>query len=557
MPDGSDRVPDALARRLSARGWTRLTPVQRAVLEIEPVSADMLVTAPTGSGKTVAYGLAVAHRFLATDGMASPAVTPRAMVVTPTRELAMQVSAELAWLYGGTGVRVGCLCGGVDMRGERAALRRGLDVIVGTPGRLTGHITRGTLDLSRIACVILDEADDMLDMGFRTDLETILGAMPPDRQTLMFTATITPRLEALANPYLRAPVRLDLTTPGGGHADIAFEVMHVASIDLENAVVNTLLYHDADAALVFCNRRSRVEDLAGHLGRAEFRVAVLSGALDQDARTAAIASMRSGRARVCVATDVAARGLDLPGCTLVIHADPPRDRATLLHRSGRTGRAGRPGKAILLVPHAARRRTDALIVQSGIAMKRVAPPCLRDIERRERVRICGLEIFEAPPTEVEREIAAALVARHGAERVAAAFWRQCAAMRPKPRLISGTQGPAGIWFEIDRGRRHHGAIGRILPLVCRLGRISRGDILRHRLLVGETLFQIRGPVVARFAAAIEECQGEGFVIRSLGETVPRPAEWFGHGGAGSARSQAESAAPPPPGFFGPQTGPDA
>jgi ATP-dependent RNA helicase DeaD len=368
------RVPHALARALAARGYLALTPVQRAVLAVEPQTRDMLVSAEAGSGKTIAFGLALAGRLLAPTGRAPAGGAPLAAVVTPTRELALQVAGELAWLYAGTGVRVVCCAGGMDMRAERARLAAGCELVVGSPGRLRDHVGRGWLDAAGLGCLVLDEADEMLDMGFRADLEFLLHAAPADRRTLMFSATLSRRIETLAGRFQTDAARIDATPGSAVAAHIRFEAVAVPPRERENAVAAILRRHGAERAIVFCGTRAGVEHLAVRLRERGFEVVTLSGALPQRERNAALASMRLAQGRVCVATDVAARGVDLPGLGLVIHADPPANERALTHRSGRTGRAGRKGLVVLVVPHPRRRRVETLARRAGIALCWVPAP---------------------------------------------------------------------------------------------------------------------------------------------------------------------------------------
>lgn len=505
----SDRVPDALACALLERGYSDLTPVQRAVLGVAPATRDMLVSAETGSGKTLAVGLALAGRLLGPEGKALASGAPRAMVITPTRELALQVQGELAWLYAATGARIVCCTGGMDMRVERGRLADGCAVVVGSPGRLRDHLERGAIDASLIGCVALDEADDMLHRGFRDDLEFLLRAAAPDRQTLMFSATVTPRIEALAALFQRDAARVDAATVGGG-ADIRFEAVAVAPSDRENAVVNLLRVHDARAALVFCGRREAVGILVSRLDSRGFKVVGLSGAMPQSERGAALAAMRDGRARVCVATDLAARGLDLPGLELVIHADLPASEAALTHRSGRTGRAGRAGRAVLVVPHPERGRAEALARRAGVAIVWVPAPGPDAVRAGDEARLLAAAALDGTPIGAEeRARAARLLARHDAEQVAVAYLRQYAQMLPAPEALS-TLDPAalarprlknGVAFTLNRGRAHDADARRLLPLICRIGGLSRYDVGRIVVMERETWFEIAADAAAVFAAA--------------------------------------------------------
>ena len=353
-------VKKALQDALDARGYDTLTPVQEAVLNPGYVGADLLVSAQTGSGKTLGFGLAIAPTILEGEVFAA-AGAPVALVIAPTRELALQVKRELAWLYAQAGVVMASTVGGMDMRDERRALERGAHIVVATPGRLRDHIMRGSIDLSECRAVVLDEADEMLDLGFREDLEFILGQAPQERQTLMFSATVPKMIATLAKSYQRDAIRVVTKSDTSQHADIAYRAMQVADRDTDNAVINTLRFYEAPNAIVFANTRAMVNRLTTRLSNRGFQVVALSGELSQTERTHALQAMRDGRAQVCVATDVAARGIDLPNLDLVVHAELPSNHETLLHRSGRTGRAGRKGVSALIVTRKCARRPSAFL----------------------------------------------------------------------------------------------------------------------------------------------------------------------------------------------------
>jgi ATP-dependent RNA helicase DeaD len=367
--DEFEGIVPALAQALRKRGYATLTSVQKAVLAPEMAGADALVSAQTGSGKTVAFGLALAPTLLAGEERLATPGAPLGLVIAPTRELALQVKQELEWLYAPLGATLASCVGGMDMRGERHALGRGAHIVVGTPGRLCDHIRRHSLDISTLKAVVLDEADEMLDLGFREDLEFILQAAPPERRTLMFSATVPRTIVNLARQYQRDAVRIAAAGEQKQHLDIEYRALTVENHEKENAIVNVLRYFEAETALVFCATRATVNHMTARFGNRGFSVVALSGELSQKERTHALQAMRDGRARVCVATDVAARGIDLPGLELVVHADLPRDRETLLHRSGRTGRAGRKGVSVVIVPRHARKRTERLLHDAGIDAK--------------------------------------------------------------------------------------------------------------------------------------------------------------------------------------------
>ena len=424
----------ALARALTGRDYAEPTPVQAAVLAADPLR-DLLVSAQTGSGKTVAYGLAIAPSLLGDNPRFDRPGPPMALVVAPTRELAMQVHRELEWLYAEAGGRVISCVGGMDARREQRELNAGCHIVVGTPGRLRDHLERGRLNASGLQAVVLDEADEMLDLGFREDLEFILSTTPPQRRTLLFSATIPKPIALLAKNFQRDSLRIDVASASVAHADIEYRAVRCAPNEGEHAVVNVLRYFDARAAIVFCATRDGVRHMHGSLTERGFSVVALSGELSQNERSHGLQALRDGRARVCVATDVAARGLDLPDLSLVIHADLPNNRDTLLHRSGRTGRAGRKGTCILIVPVTRRRRAEALLMAAKVACKWSGPPTADEVRARDEERLLADPVFAAEPLEEDVATAKALQERYGADAIATALAGFLRAQLPAPEDI--------------------------------------------------------------------------------------------------------------------------
>ena len=329
----------ALARALTERGYTELTPVQTAVLEAQAEARDLLVSAQTGSGKTVAYGLAFAPTLLGGETVLPRAGAPLALIIAPTRELAMQVERELAWLYSYTGARVASCIGGMDGQREARALSAGAHIVVGTPGRLCDHLRRGRLNLTELRVLVLDEADEMLDLGFRDELDQILAATPEWRRTLLFSATIAKEITALARQYQNDALRIDTLVRNQAHADIEYRAVRAVPREIEHAVVNVLRYVESPTALVFCATREHVRHLHASLMERGFTSVALSGELTQNERTRAPA-VHAGRARraCCVATDVAARGLDLPDLG-------SRDPCRYAHQQGHAAAPQRPHRA--------------------------------------------------------------------------------------------------------------------------------------------------------------------------------------------------------------------
>ena len=508
-----------LSEALTARGYAAPTSVQAAVLEPEAEGRDLIVSAQTGSGKTVAFGLAMAPQLLDGEGRARPAGAPLALIIAPTRELALQVSRELAWLYGPTGARVATCVGGMDASKERRALGYGAQIVVGTPGRLRDHLERGALDLHALAVAVLDEADEMLDMGFREDLEELLDATPDNRRTLLFSATMPGQIVALAKRYQRDALRISTVDSDRGHGDIEYLAMAIAPADIENAVVNLLRFHEAETAMLFCATRDNVRHLHASLTERGFAVVALSGEHSQNERNHALQALRDRRARVCVATDVAARGIDLPTLSLVVHVEIPRDAETLQHRSGRTGRAGKKGTAILLVPYPRRRRVEMMLRGARIPADWVSPPSAAEIRAADSERMMATLLAPVEVDEEDRALAARLLAERSAQEIAAALVRAHRASLPEPEeLLAADAGPAprgpragfedSAWFRMNVGRRHNADPRWILPLLCRRGHVSRSDIGAIRITGNETLFEVTGAVAARFLAAVQRTAGE-------------------------------------------------
>jgi ATP-dependent RNA helicase DeaD len=534
----------ALARALTERGYTDLTPVQDAVLQPGAEARDLLVSAQTGSGKTVAYGLAFAPTLLGGETRFGPPKNPLALVIAPTRELAMQVHRELTWLYAHTGARILSCIGGMDGQREGRALEAGCHIVVGTPGRLCDHLSRGRLRLNDLAVVVLDEADEMLDLGFREELDTLLDATPEWRRTLLFSATIAKDILTLAKKYQKDALRIDTLVRNQPHADIEYRAIRTPPREIEHAVVNILRFYEAPTALVFCGTREGVRHLHASLQERGFTSVALSGELTQNERTRALQAMRDGQARVCVATDVAARGLDLPDLGLVIHADLPTNKQTLLHRSGRTGRAGRKGICVLIVPANRARAAEALIGSAGVSAMWEGPPMAESIFARDGERLLADPVLTEEITPEDAALGRALLAGRSAEDVAAALVRLYRSRLPAPEEITemspppGTRGGAArparddgptarpasgatMWFSLNVGRAQKADPKWLLPLICRMGGVEKRDVGAIKIQDRETRFEITQAASDAFMANLPE-DGSDEVRISRAE-APAPA----------------------------------
>ena len=517
----------ALGRALAARDYSVPTAVQLAVLDVNAAGRDLLVSAQTGSGKTVAFGLAIAKTLLGAEERFERAAEPLALIIAPTRELALQVQRELAWLYAETGARVITCVGGMDARTEGRQLEQGAHFVVGTPGRLRDHLERKRLNLTKLRTVVLDEADEMLDLGFREDLEFILSATPESRQTLLFSATMPREIENLARRFQRDAIRIETSRRDEQHADIEYKAIRVAPHDIENAVVNVLRFHEMRATLVFCATREAVKRLHARLLERGFSAVALSGELTQHERTAALQALRDGRARVLVATDVAARGLDLPDLALVIHADLPNDRETLLHRSGRTGRAGKKGLCTLIVPFNRRRKADVLLSAAKLKVTWGNAPTADEIRARDQERFLADAIFTETPTEEELAAARELQAGRSASEIALALVRIHLERLPAPEDLAEDTGPPKrdygaregrgnferpdrpararrednrdmVWFRLNIGRERNADPRWLIPLICKAGGITKSEIGLIKINDRDTRFQIAAEIAEQF-----------------------------------------------------------
>ena len=537
-------IPAALSSALEARGYAALTPVQSAVTADEALGRDRLVSAQTGSGKTVAFGLAIAGQLLTDDQLPQPGA-PLALVIAPTRELALQVAKELTWLY--ADARIGTCVGGMDPSRERRALNHGAHIVVGTPGRLRDHVERGALNLSQIRAAVLDEADEMLDMGFRDDLEALLDQTPAERRTLLFSATLPKTIVALARKYQRDALRISTVSEQRGHGDITYRAVTVSPSEIEHAVINLLRFYEAETAILFCATRDNVRHLHAGLVERGFAAVALSGEHSQNERNHALQALRDRRARVCVATDVAARGIDLPTLSLVVHVELPRDAEVLQHRSGRTGRAGKKGTAVLLVPYPRRRRVEMMLRGARIAAEWGEVPTAEAIRAKDRERLLERLLAPVEVDEDDQALAAELLAQRSAEEIAAAFVAAQRASLPAPEELSD-RAPEDrqkahrpgfddvVWFRMNVGRRQNADPRWVLPLLCRRGHVTKAEIGAIRIGAMETQFQVPSALAGRFAAAVRasaNADGEdesGVRIEPM-QGAPAPMRG-GPGGAG-------------------------
>lgn len=575
---------------LLRRGFTELTAVQRAVLAAGAHGENLRISSETGSGKTVALGLVIAADLIEGDAKSKEASSPeallsklskpegagpRALVITPTRELANQVADELRWLYSDLrDVRVDVVTGGTDLRRDRQNLARDPTILVGTPGRLCDHLRSGTLRCSNVCEVVLDEADQMLDMGFKDELDAIVLELPAQRRSHLVSATFPMQVKKLAHRFQGEAVMIHGTELGVANADIEHVAHLVRPHDIYSALVNLLLLARGERTLVFVKRRIDAGEVSERLVADGFTALPLSGELPQEQRTRTLNAFRSGTVTTLIATDVAARGIDVPDIANVIHLEPPLDPETYTHRSGRTGRAGRKGRSISLVAPIAEARVSRLLQAAGVEVAWLPVPSVAQIKKavtkQGRANFHHFLKTGPAPSEAELEYARQLLEKEDAARVVAVLLQLSEPKLPHepvdiapvaPRhgaaaLSKPASGPAPrqareapasraaeqgfVHFVVNWGQKRGANPSRVLAMLCKRGNIKGDCIGAIEIEANRTSFGVREEVAARFEA-------------SAGKVDPLQPDlkierYKAHAGAvkkrSSAPSEEEEAAPP-------------
>ncbi|MCD6043400.1 MAG: helicase [Burkholderiales bacterium] len=341
-------LDSSLLDNLARLGYAEATPVQAQAIPAVLAGGDLLVSSQTGSGKTAAFVLPGLQRLRTAPAL--PGKGPRMLVLTPTRELAMQVQKATHGYCSGQKLQTACLVGGVPFGKQLAQVRKAVDIVIATPGRLKDHLDRGSVDLKRVELLVLDEADRMLDMGFQEEIDSILARAPQERQTLLFSATLAGVVGRLAARVTRHPKRIEISRREEAKLDITQHALLADDDAHKGRMLDALLREtDVEQALVFTAMKRTAADLTLSLVGKGFTAGALHGDMHQSDRTRTLNQLRDGRMRVLVATDVAARGIDVPGINLVVNYDAPRQAADYVHRIGRTGRAGRAGIAVTFI----------------------------------------------------------------------------------------------------------------------------------------------------------------------------------------------------------------
>jgi ATP-dependent RNA helicase DeaD len=443
----------SLVTAVSALGYEEPTPIQRESIPVLISGRDLVGQAGTGTGKTAAFALPLLNRLLlekskpAKAGKETPRFPPvRALVLVPTRELAMQVAEAIHKYAKGTNLTVVPCYGGAPMDQQIRALMRGASVVVATPGRAIDHLKRKTLDLSQLSMLVLDEADEMLDMGFEEDLQAIIGATPETRQTALFAATMAPRIAAIANKHLRQPARVTIAREkraAGKLPQIRQVAYVVPRAQKMEAFGRVLEFENPKSAIVFCRTRVEVDELTDTLKSHGYSAQAIHGGMEQRQRDKVMTLFRAGKTDMLIATDVAARGLDIDHVSHVFNYDPPNAPEVYVHRIGRTGRAGREGVAITFADHRERRflRNIENLTKQPIEMAQL--PTASDLRARrlETTRAAIMDRIEAGNLDEEKKFILSLTHDFEVAEIAAAAIALAFASEPEVEMEEIPEAP--------------------------------------------------------------------------------------------------------------------
>jgi len=532
-----DQAPAGLGAALRNAGFEHFMPIQQAVLNPDLTGRDLRISSQTGSGKTIALGLLLAPTVAKAAAVALPrkarksaVASPVALLVAPTRELAGQLGRELHWLYAPLRGRVLVVTGGTSVGQERAQLQTLPHVVIGTPGRLLDHLRARAMTLEQLQTIALDEADEMLDMNFEEELDGILGYAPEARRTHLVSATFPREVVRLADRLQRDPISVQGTVLGQANADIEHVVMRVRQADRFAAAINVLLRYPQDKTLLFVRTRTETVRLADELCAAGLAARALNGEMTQRERTATFMQFRSGAVRYLVATDVAARGLDVQDIGRVIQVDLPDNADVFTHRSGRTGRAGRQGTNVIFAASRAERRVKGMLRAARVeaqlapiptpeeifaaADERLAESLVRDVSNAEggldarSRKLAGRLLAECSPGEV----VAWLLKREGGRshggprriRDDAKPARGERKLRKTGRRSPSRQRPQGdfVTYQVSWGAHGGADARRLLAMVCRRGGLSSNLVGAIRVAPKSSTVDIVSSVAQQFERAV-------------------------------------------------------
>jgi ATP-dependent RNA helicase DeaD len=584
-------VPAPLRAALERRGFGQLTAVQTAVVSAITGGQDggrnLRISSQTGSGKTVAVGIALAQTLC---DPADAGVGPRALIITPTRELAAQVQSELEWLFESAhGVRVDVVTGGTDVRREKLRLRERAKILVGTPGRLLDHIRSRALDTSNIREVVLDEADQMLDMGFKDELDAIVASLPAERRSHLVSATFPPAVRRLAESFQGSALQLEGTVLGQANSDIEHIAYLIRPRQRYAAVVNLLLESWGERCLIFVRTRADTAELCESLANDGLGALPFSGELAQAQRTRTLDAFRNGTIKILVATDVAARGIDVPDIGMVIHAEIPKDTDIYTHRSGRTGRAGKTGKSLIIVPISAQARVNRMLREARVQVRWEPIPSpkkiLQGVTKATR-RVLYERLEGAEFSEAELTYAQNLLDKQTPAHVVSMLLRMAEtplprqpmdvpaaeprAWEPGPRVAvaprnghtphAGAPKRSGAYarFLVSWGTKQGATASRCMSHVCRRGGIASHMVGAIEVNFESTTIEVSEEVAADFEQRCKTPDARDphvRISRQLGAMPPArsPAPRAEHGSYEFKRPYPPH--PPREDFAGPNTGP--
>lgn len=509
-------VPE-LAALLAERGITEASAIQEASLPHTLQGSDLIGRARTGTGKTLAFALPIIQNLAPSRERKR---LPRAIVLAPTRELARQVAEEFS--KSARNLAVATIYGGASYSAQESSLRRGVDVVVGTPGRVIDHLERGNLKLSDIKFAVLDEADEMLSVGFADDIETILQQTAPERQTLLFSATLTDDIRRIARKYLSDPVTVDMVGRGKSQAAQTVDHLRVKVGRARVRVLADLLtVYSPEKAIVFTRTKREADELATELIHRGIEAEALHGDLAQTQRERALSAFRGGKVSVLVATDVAARGLDIPEVDLVVQYHLPQDPESYVHRSGRTGRAGRTGTAIIM--HSDREMRDVMGLErvTGVRFVERGIPTLKEVcEASARSSADMVRKVDSEAADSFRQIAEELYAELGTEALARALAKISGVTKPvsAASLLNGEEGLTTLVLSAERLN-----VGRTVAVIARNSNLNTKQLGKVRQWRGGTVVDVPSEHVAVLleASPLDE-QVEVSVAEELPELFEQP-----------------------------------
>lgn len=559
-----------LLKALESKGFESPMPVQVRVLEDQSLTeSDLIVQARTGSGKTLAFALPLINT------MDAKQKEPQIIVLSPTRELAQQTAREFAWLGAFLGVRVATLVGGLDMERQIRALRDGANIVIGTPGRILDHVRRGTLKTSSIKSVVLDEGDHMLDMGFRDEMEAILNAMDSIERTWLFSATMPPEVLSLSRQYLDAPKKISLVSDVTTHEDISQKAYIIPSRKRFEGLANVLIWEAPSRALLFCGTRAETQDIAEKLCDIGFRATAIHGDMSQRERNSALSALRGGRVSILVATDVAARGLDIEAVSHVIQFGLPQNLEAFVHRSGRTGRAGHEGSNMVLLTAREAKQFKYMTAASKLKMEWIPTPDASEITGQAQVRFEKTMIEHALESDEFEGWAKDILGRDEAlmlvsgliskaygdqpagysirEDVSAEMNREKSRGDRAPSFGKGNGKPGGAKRErsgsrndmsggcavqFSKGRGDGLEVGALLGLICRCIGVGREDVGNIKLRDHSASVELSARGAALLDARKDRLESEGLSCSSV-RAIEAGKDWHGRKSDGERRGSGD------------------